>query len=461
MNPALAFPPTFEDPPMSHSSSTPSHNASAPDTSDSSRRDFLATSAGLASTALILPGMLPTVHAAGSDMLRVGLIGCGNRGTGAAEQALKADSNVKLMAMGDMFRDKLEYSLKNLKKHDEIGVKVDVKPENCYDGFDAYKKVIACGVDLVLLTTPPGFRPLHLKAAVESGKHVFCEKPMAVDAPGLRSVMASVREAKKRNLALVAGFCYRYERGKREFMKRIHAGDIGDIVTLQCTYNAGALWNRKRELGWDDMTWQLRNWLYFTWLSGDHICEQACHSLDKMAWAMQDEHPVKANGTGGRQSRTAPEFGHIFDHHSVVFEYANGVKLFHACRQQYGCKGDISDHVYGTLGSAHIVEGKRSHVILGKKPYVHRRKPGDPDDMYQNEHDALFASIRSGKPINDGDRMASSTLMSIMGRMATYTGQEITWDMALNSKEDLSPPRYEFGPLPVAPVAQPGLTKFA
>ncbi len=441
---------------MTSSSPTPSQDRSTSTTIEANRRDFLASSAGLAGATLLLPGMLPGVHAAGSETLRVGLIGCGNRGTGAAEQALNADRNVKLVAVGDVFKDKAEDCLRRLRNNEELNRKIDVKPEHCFDGFDAYKKVIASGVDVVLLTTPPGFRPIHLKAAVEANRHIFCEKPMAVDAPGLRSVMESVREAKKRNLALVAGFCYRYERAKREIYKRIHAGDIGEIVALQCTYNMGGLWHRKREAGWDDMTAQLRNWLYFTWLSGDHICEQACHSLDKMAWAMKDEPPIKAAGVGGRQSRTGPEFGHIFDHHSVVYEYKNGVKLFHTCRQQSNTKVDVTDHVFGTLGTAHIM----SHVITGAKPYHHRKRRDDPDNMYQNEHDELFASIRSGKPINDGERMAKSTLMAIMGRMATYTGQEITWEMALNSKQDLSPPRYEFGSLPVPVVAQPGITKF-
>ncbi len=441
---------------MTSSSPAPSPDRSTPTTLDANRREFLASSAGLAGAAIVLPGLLPAVHAAGSDTLRVGLIGCGNRGTGAAEQALNADKNVKLVAVADVFKDKAENCLRLLRRNEELSRKIDVKPEHCFDGFDAYKKVIASGVDIVLLTTPPGFRPMHLKAAVEANKHVFCEKPMAVDAPGLRSVIQSSHESKKKNLALVAGFCYRYERAKREVMKRIHAGDIGEIVTLQCTYNMGGLWHRRREDGWDDMTAQLRNWLYFTWLSGDHIVEQACHSLDKMAWAMKDEPPVKAVGVGGRQSRTGPEFGHIFDHHSVVYEYKNGVKLFHCCRQQSHCKVDVTDHVFGTQGTAHIM----SHVITGAKPYHHRKRSDDPDDMYQNEHDELFASIRAGKPINDGERMTQSTLMAIMGRMATYTGQEITWEMALNSKEDLSPARYEFGPLAVAPVAQPGITKF-
>ena len=420
-----------------------------------SRRDFLTTSAGLTGAAL-LSGMAPAVHAAGNDTLRIGLIGCGGRGTGAAAQALRADPNVKLVALGDMFADRLQGSLTNLKKDGALAKKIDVKPDACFTGFDAYKKVIASDVDVVLLTTPPGFRPLHLKAAIEANKHVFCEKPMAVDAPGVRSVLATVAEAKKRNRAIVAGFCYRYEKAKREVMKRVHEGDIGDITALQCTYNTGGLWHRAREEGWDDMTWQLRNWLYFAWLSGDHIVEQACHSIDKMAWAMKDVPPLRAVGTGGRQTRTGKEFGHIFDHHAVVFEWKSGVKMFHFCRQQDHTAKEVTDFVFGTRGVADVMR----HRITGAKPWSLRRRRDDRDDMYQNEHDELFASIRAGKPINDGERMAQSTLMAIIGRMATYTGQEITWQAALASKEDLTPARYEFGPLPVAPVAQPGVTKF-
>jgi len=382
------------------------------------------------------------------------LIGCGGRGTGAASQALRADPNVKLVALGDIFKDRWQKSLAQLRNDEEIAKKIDLKPENCFDGFDAYKKVLECGVDVVLLTTPPGFRPIHLRAAVEAGKHIFCEKPMAVDGPGVRSVLESARKAKEKNISLVAGFCYRYERSKREIMKRVHAGDVGNIIALQCVYNAGALWHEKRREGWTDMEWQLRNWPYFGWLSGDHLVEQACHSLDKMAWAMQNEYPVKAVGSGGRQSRTGPEFGHIFDHHSVVYEFKSGIKLFHSSRQQAGAKTDVSDYVMGTEGTADVMR----HRITGKKPYLHRKDPRD--DMYQNEHDELFASIRSGKHINDGEWMAHSTLLAVMGRMATYTGQEITWEMAMNSKEDQSPARYEFGPLAVAPVARPGITKF-
>jgi predicted dehydrogenase len=428
------------------------------------RRDFLAASAVTAAGAA-LSALAPTAHAAGSDTLRVGLIGCGGRGTGAASQALHADPNVQLVAVGDVFKDRALSSLDTLRKDEEVAAKVTVKPEHVYDGFDAYKGVLAAGVDVVLLTTPPHFRPLHLKAAVEAGKHVFCEKPVAVDAPGVRAVLATSAEAKRKNLSLVSGLCYRYEHAKRETMKRVHDGQIGDIVALQCTYNTGALWHKPRQSAWTDMEWQLRNWLYFTWLSGDHIVEQAIHSLDKMAWAMKDQPPAKAVATGGRQSRTGPEFGHIFDHFAVVYQYPSGVKLFHSCRQQAGTKGDVSDHVMGTEGTCEVM----THRITGKHPWRHVRQRGTQaqggkqrraDDMYQNEHDELFASIRAGKPINNGEYMCRSTLMAIMGRMAAYTGQEITWEMALHSKEDLTPAKYEFGPLAVGPVARPGFTKF-
>jgi predicted dehydrogenase len=427
------------------------------------RRDFLAGAAAAAAGAT-LTSLTPAVHAAGSDVLRIGLIGCGNRGTGAAVQALRADNNTKLVAMGDMFSDKLQKSLNHLKGTAAIAARIDVKPESCFTGFDAYKSVIAMS-DVVLLTTPPHFRPLHLKAAVDAGKHIFAEKPCAVDAPGVRTVLKACEEAKKKDLSIVAGLCWRYHHGMRETMKRVHDGMIGAITALQCTYNTGGLWSEKRQPGWSDMEWQLRNWLYFTWLSGDFNVEQHIHSIDKMAWAMQNEYPIRAVGSGGRQVRTDPLYGNIFDHHTVVYEYESGVKLFSACRQQVGCAPDVSDHIMGTKGTCHIETSPpaRGTIVDGKRKLwqsVTAGRKAPRDDMYQNEHDELFASIRAGKPINNGEWMAKSTLMAIMGRMATYTGQVIEWDKALESKEDLTPPAYEFGPLPVAPVARPGVTKF-
>jgi predicted dehydrogenase len=434
------------------------------------RRDFLTAGAAAAS----LAALAPAVHAAGSDILKIGLIGCGGRGTGAAEQALNADPNVRLTAVGDMFADHLQNKLKLLRANDKVGSRVQVDPQNCFTGFDAYKGVIGSGVDVVLLTTPPHFRPLHLKAAIDAGKHVFCEKPVAVDAPGVRKVLAACKEAKRKNLAVVSGLCWRYHHAKQETFRRIHDGAIGDIVAMQCSYLTGPLWHVDRTPAMSDMEWQLRNWLYFTWLSGDHIVEQHIHSLDKMMWAMKDVPPARASGTGGRQVRTGPEFGHIYDHFAIVYEWANGVKAFGRCRQQGTVKPpprvkgtrpevgriaiayDVNDYLMGTEGTCDVMK----HNITGKKPWHYKAPAGDPDDMYQNEHNALFASIRNGKPINDGEWMSQSTLLAIMGRMAAYTGQVITWEMALNSKEDLTPAAYEMGPLPVPPVAMPGKTPF-
>jgi predicted dehydrogenase len=432
---------------------------SSSSTSAATRRDFLAGAA-----AATLASLTPAVHAAGSDILRVGLIGCGGRGTGAAEQALRADKNTRLVAMGDMFADKWQKSLNQLKGNGAIADRIDVKPDSCFTGFNAYKSVIEMA-DVVLLTTPPHFRPLHLKAAVAAGKHVFAEKPCAVDAGGVRTVLEACEEAKKRNLSIVAGLCWRYDRRMRETMKRVHDGMIGDITALQCTYNTGGLWSVKHRPEWSDMEWQLRNWLYFTWLSGDFNVEQHIHSLDKIAWVMRNEYPVRAVGSGGRQVRTDPVYGNIYDHHSVVYEYANGVKLFSACRQQNGCAGDVSDHIMGSKATCHIEATfpPRCSIVCGKEKIWQSATPGRKsprENMYQTEHDELFASIRDGKPINNGEWMAKSTLMAIMGRMATYTGQVIEWDMAMKSKEDLTPPAYEFGSLPVAPVARPGVTKF-
>ncbi len=421
-----------------------------------SRRRFLQASAATTAAALTLSDV-PFVHADGNDALRVGLIGCGNRGTGAATQALRADRNVRLVAMGDAFRDRLDGSLAQLQQDRTLAGKIDVPAARQFVGFDAYQQVINA-VDVVLLCTPPHFRPAHIRAAVQAGKHIFAEKPVAVDAPGVRAVQAACADARRRRLAVVSGLCWRYHNGKRQTMARIHDGAIGDIVAIQSSYNTGTLWHRPRERGWSDMEWQMRNWLYFTWLSGDFNVEQHIHSLDKVAWAMRNQYPVKAVGLGGRQVRTGPEFGHIFDHHAVVYEFENGVKCFSYCRQQAGCKNEVNDHILGTQGKCDVMR----HRITGRNPwnYPVAQERRDPD-MYQAEHNALFASIRSGNPINDGEWMTKSTLMAIMGRMATYTGQEITWDQAMRSTEDLTPRRYAWGDLPVPEVARPGVTRFS
>jgi predicted dehydrogenase len=420
----------------------------------SSRRQFLKTSAAVAASAASAAAV-PFVHAQGSDLLKVGLIGCGGRGTGAAAQALNADRNVKLWAMADAFRDRLDSSLATLRKDQAIAAKIDVPASRQFVGFDAYQGVIGSGVDVVLLCTPPHFRPAHLRAAVTARKHVFAEKPVAVDAPGVRAVLATCEEARRRNLSVVSGLCLRYSNAYREMMRRLHDGAIGDLVALQANDLRGRIWVFPRQKGWSDMEWQMRNWYYFTWLSGDFNVEQHVHNLDVCAWALREQYPARAVGLGGRQVRTGPEYGNIYDHFSVVYEYASGVRVYSHTRQQVNCKNEIAVHVLGARGRANINE--RRMVITGAKPWEQR---GRDNNFFQTEHDELFASIRNGRPINNGAYMAKSTLMAIMARMAAYTGREITWEMALNSKEDLTPARYEWGRLATPAVAMPGVTRF-
>jgi len=428
---------------------TPSNNLT-------SRRDFLKTSA-LVGSALAAPALVPGELFAreNTDTLRVGLIGCGGRGSGAASQALNADKNVALTAMGDAFEDQLQKSLQSLQK--EHPDKVKVTPEKCFVGLDAYQKVIDSGVDVVLLATPPGFRPVHLKAAIDAGKHVFCEKPMATDAPGLRSVLESVKAAKEKKLALVAGFCWRYEGARQKFYKRIHEGAIGDIRAVYATYYTGPVKpmppasSRPADMG--DLEWQMRNWYNFTWLSGDGYVEQACHSVDKVGWALKDLSPLKAVAVGGRQ--TPNNQGDIFDHMFVVYEFPDDVRGFVGQRQIANCYSENSDYIMGSSGFGKI-QGS-GPFIKGKENW---RYKGPKTDMYQNEHNELFASIRSGKPINDGEWMAHSTLMGIMGLMAAYTGQEVTWEQAMNSQQKLVPDQLDWKmKLDIAPMAVPGVTK--
>jgi predicted dehydrogenase len=417
------------------------------------RREFLQ-----AATAAGTLGTIPNVHAAGSDVLRVGLIGCGGRGTGAAAQALAADPNVKLVAMADAFEDRLEESLSVLQRDETVGAKVDVKPDARFVGFDAYADLLASGVDVVLLCTTPHFRPEHLRAAIEAGKHVFAEKPVAVDAPGVRSVLETCERARRANLSVVSGLCLRYDNSFREAVRHIQGGAIGEVVTLLANDYRSGRWARPKQAGWTEMTYQMRNWYNFTWLSGDFNVEQHVHFLDVCSWVMQDEYPVKAVGMGGRQVLTGPEYGQIYDHFSVVYEYGDGAKLISSCRQQPGCRNDMSAQVLGTKGRAELSERRRGMRIHGATDWTYA---GPQNQMYQEEHDALFAGIRAGRVLNNGVYMAKSTLLAIMGRMAAYTGQEITWEMALNSKEDLSPTRYTWDAAPPpARVAEPGRTEF-
>lgn len=426
-----------------------------------SRREFLKTSgAAVMAGAISSPFVLSSRAASPGDQLKIGLVGCGGRGSGAAGQALRADSNIIITCLGDAFKEPLAGCLKNLQNDKEVGEKVKVQPENCFVGLDAFQKVIDSGVDVVLLASPPGFRPQHLKAAIAAGKHVFCEKPMATDAPGVRSVLESARLAKEKNLGLVAGFCWRYDLARREFYKRIAEGAIGDLRAIYATYYTGPVKPMppasKRPAGMGDLEWQVRNWYNFTWLSGDGYVEQCVHSVDKVAWAMKDQPPLKAVATGGRQIPNNE--GNIFDHMFVVYDYPNDVKAFVGQRQVSNCFSENSDYLMGSEGTAKIAGGGPS--IKGKgAPW---RYTGAKNNMYQTEHDELFKSIRDGKPLNDGQWMAQSTMLAIMGRMAAYTGQEITWERALNSEQKLVPDNLSWDmSLPITPIAIPGTTKIS
>lgn len=424
-----------------------------------SRRDFIKASSTVSMAAMISgTGIL---FASGSDKIRVGLIGCGGRGTGAAIDCVNSSPNIVITAMGDLFKDRLDSSLNRLKKK--------LKKENLlvsrdafFFGFDAFKKVIACDVDMVILGAPPHFRPEHLKAAVEANKHIFMEKPVAVDPTGVRSIITSSNLAEKKRLAIVAGTQRRHQAHYLEIMKRIHKGAIGEIVSGQCYWNMGALWVQRawenwfyrKSKDWSDMEWHCRNWLFLTWLSGDHIVEQHVHNLDVINWAI-GSHPVKCTGMGGRQVRTAPEYGNIFDHFAIEYEYPNGARVMSMCRQTSGCSNNVSERVIGTKGSTYT--DSANGYIQGANAFKYEDESPNP---YVQEHTDLIKSIRNGKPLNEGKRVAESTLTAIMGRMSAYTGRSLSWDWVMKaSKLDLSPPRYVMGELPVRPVAVPGETQ--
>ncbi len=420
-----------------------------------SRRTFVKQSAATVTAAAAAQTLLTTAHAAaGSDTLRVGLVGCGGRGTGAAEQALSADQNVKLVAMADAFQDRLDDSLANLKSSPVSG-RVDVPKDRQYIGFDAYKNVID-QVDVVLLTSTPHFRPIHMAYAAEKGVHMFVEKPVATDAPGVRSVLETCELAKKKNLSVVSGLCWRYFHPRRETVKRVLDGAIGDIVAIETTYNSGGVWDPRatREQVSSEMEYQMRNWYYYTWLSGDHIVEQAVHGIDTMGWVLGDKPPVRCWASGGRQVRTEPQYGNIYDHFSVVYEYPNNVRGYHNSRHWRDTAQQTKDYILGSKGMCDIF-GNR---ISGPNKWRYR---GPENNMYQTEHDEFFASIRASKPIEGGQYAAWSTLLALMGRMAAYTGEVITWEQALNSKESLAPAQYAWGEAPQRPVPKPGVTKFA
>ncbi|HYT70226.1 MAG TPA: Gfo/Idh/MocA family oxidoreductase [Gemmatimonadales bacterium] len=416
------------------------------------RRDFVRVTAA-ATAAVALPEA--PAPAARADTLRIGVIGCGGRGTGATKDCLTSSERVELVALGDLFPDHLATCRENLARmateDSSLKAKIKVDDGHAFTGFDAYQKVIASKVDLVILATPPAFRARHLAAAVEAGKHVFMEKPVAVDPAGVRSVMASADRAAQQGLAIVAGTQRRHDAGYRAAMERIHDGAIGDIVAAQVSWNQGGLWMHPRKTEWSDVEWQIRNWLYFTWLSGDHIVEQHIHNIDVANWAL-GAHPLKAVGVGGRQWRTDPAYGHIYDHFAVEFEYPNGARVTSMCRQIDGTASRVAERFVGTRGAS---DGRS--VIEGAAPWSWDRQTAKPNP-YVQEHADLIASIRAGRPLNEGRQVAESTLTAIMGREAAYTGQEITWDDLLNAQQDLVPAEVQFGPMPVAPVAMPGQT---
>jgi len=436
--------------------------------SDTSRRQFLATTASAAAAASAL-GISRSAYAAENSTLKVGLVGCGGRGSGAAVQALSADPNNKLVAVGDTFKDQADLFMQRVKKIGDkdhwgkpVSEKVDVKPDHVFHGFDAYKHVVdSC--DVVLFATSPHFRSIMIEYAVEKNKHIFAEKPVGTDATHLRRCKAACEKGKEKGLAIVSGLCYRYQRAKQETVKAIQDGAIGDIVSAHCYYNTGFLWHKgtkEEHPEWSDMEFQVRNWLYFNWLSGDHIVEQHIHSLDKIAWALGG-YPEEVTSMGGRIRRTEKKYGDIYDHFANVYEFDNGVTVHTTCRQMSDCAMRTSDHVVGTKGTADIQRHfLRNHD--GDIVFRHRSPRGRdvrPDNMYQNEHDDLFESIRKGEPIYNGDYMCDSTMMAIMARNSAYTGQKIEWDEAWESEENLAPAKYDWIDLPEPKVPVPGVTK--
>jgi myo-inositol 2-dehydrogenase / D-chiro-inositol 1-dehydrogenase len=434
---------------------------SMPDTNANSltRRGFLKTSAAAAVVASTFA--VPAVHAAGSDKISIGLIGCGGRGRGAIADIMAVDANdkplnanVQVTAIADLFPDAIEETMTKIWAEKPKATH-DIPKERQFVGLDAYKQLLATDVSYVVLATPPGFRPLMIKAAIEAGKHVFAEKPVAVCPTGVRMVMAAGEEAAKKNLGLVIGTQRRHARDYMETIKRIHDGAIGKVIAGQVYWTQGGAWVKPRQPAWSDLEWQLRNWPYFTWLGGDHIVEQHMHQHDVMNWVMSEKpdeptHPKLCIAMGGRQVRTDPAYGMIYDHFAVDFEFTNGARFTSFCRQIEGCYARVGEQIMGTKGIAYA----QSKIMpFEGEVWKYDGQAGNP---YEWEHADLIASIRAGKPINEGKRGAESTLTAIMGRMSAYTGKLVTWKQAMDSKLDLTPKDLKFGPWPTAPVAMPG-----
>jgi myo-inositol 2-dehydrogenase/D-chiro-inositol 1-dehydrogenase len=417
-----------------------------------SRRNFLKQSSTVAGGALL--GALPVERLAfgaisPGDTIRVALVGCGGRGSGAAEQALSTAGDTKLVAVADVFKDRLESSLKSLRsQHSE---KIDVSEDHKFIGFDAYKKAIALA-DVVILATPPGFRPMQFEEAIRQGKHVFMEKPVAVDGAGIRKVLAAAEEAKKKNLKVGVGLQRRHQLGYLETLKRLHDGEIGDITSMRCYWNGTTPWVKPRKelekqagRTLTEMEYQMRNWYYFVWICGDHIVEQHIHNLDVINWVKKGS-PVRAQGMGGCEVRKGPDYGEIFDHHAVEFEYEDGSRCFSYCRHINGCWSNVSEHVVGTKGSCDV----SGHTIRGENPWRFRDKGRNP---YQQEHDDLFAAIRDDKPYNEAEYGAMSSMTAILGRLATYSGKVVEMKEALNSSIETMPKTLDWD---ASPPVRPG-----
>ncbi len=424
------------------------------ETKQISRRDLL--KAGAAASAGALVTQNSRSFAAGSDKMGVALIGCGSRGTKDAIDFLRSAPGLEMVAVADVFQDRIDSSLAKMNTNKASRGKVKVTPETSFLGFDGYKKVMAMKeVDVVMLTTPPAFRPQMVKAAIDAGKHIFVEKPGAVDPVGIRSLLASAELADKKRLSIVVGTQQRWQPQYLELIKRVHDGKLGDIVGGQAYWNWGSSkWHfEERKPEWSDMEWQIRCWPYFVWLSGDHIVEQHLHNMDILNWAIGSP-PVQCLAVGGRQARTGPEFGNIYDHFTAEYLYPNGIRVMSMCSQIEGSTPRVGERVVCAKGSICTNRGE-GYIEDTKGNRVYKYE----DNIHSGEVAQcanLIKSIRQGKPINECKRLAESTMTVILGRMSAYTGRALNWKWALNSKLDLSPAKYELGDLPVRPVAIPG-----
>ncbi len=418
------------------------------------RRSFLkSSSSGLAATAALAATTLPKVHAAGDSIIKVGLVGCGGRGSGAAVNSMEADPNVRIVALGDLSDKAISNCRRSLARN--YKTQMQVTDEQCFTGIDNYKQVLASDIDVILLAAPPHYRPEHFAASVDAGKHIFCEKPVATDAAGVRRIVESCKQAEGKQLNVVSGLCWRYHTGMQEIIARIHDGQIGEVVASQANYLTSPVWMKTREPGESEMQYQMRNWYNYIWLSGDHIVEQFIHSIDKALWLHNDVPPVRAIGMGGRQLRSDETQGNIYDHFAVVYEWADGTKTFANTRQMENCFVQVEDFVSGTDGTARLCEG----VIEGKNKWMHS---GDVVQMHQAEQNEMFRAIRGERErINNGDYMCKSTLMSILGREACYTGASLTYEEVANSTQDFRPASYDGGEAPQVIVPQPGAYRFA